>query len=183
MVKIQGSDKLLYCAKCQSLCESESCSCCGNKKLREVQQNDPVLLTTASEMECDRITALLQDNDIPYEERVSGLESEPSVLFGRYGNANKNIFVPYNKLNTCEQLLGNEATSDISDEDISEEIDRSVQDSMEPADQNKEGTGEAKARRARMFWRATSVVLFILIIWAVVTGADFVAGWLKDLFH
>ncbi len=166
---------MLYCAKCQLLCGSE-CPCCGNKKLREVQQNDPVLLTTVNEMECDRITALLQDNDIPYEERISGLEGEPSVLFGRYGNTNKNIFVPYSELNKCEELLGNKAVSEVTGENLT--------DNMESTDESQgDRTEKAMGRRSRMFWRATSVVIFILLVWAVVAGADFAAGWLKNLFH
>lgn len=167
---------MLYCAKCQLLCEAE-CLCCGNKKLREVQQNDPVLLTTVNEMECDRITALLQDNGIPYEERISGIEGEPSVLFGRYGSANKNIFVPYSELNICEELLGNKAVAEVTGEDLTYDDRKSTDESHE------DKTEEAMGRRSRMFWRATSVVIFILLVWAVVAGADFAAGWLKDLFH
>ena len=179
MIKMQGSDKMLYCAKCQMLCEFE-CPCCGSKKLREVQQNDPVLLTTANGLECDRIAALLQDDNIPYEERVSGLELEPSVLFGRYGNDNKNIFVPYDKLEICEEFLGSE---EVTDEDITAEHDSVVQSDIQPKEESEaNSTNEAAVRRSRMFWRATSVVLFIVLIWAVVAGTDFATNWLKGLF-
>ena len=180
MVEMQGSDKMLYCAKCQMLSESE-CPCCGSKKLQEVQQNDPVLLTTVNGLECDRITALLQDNDIPYEERVSGLELEPSVLFGRYGNANKHIFVPYGKLQLCEDML---ECKELTNEDILEENGGSEQSDIQSEEESKgNSTKKVIGRRSRMFWRATSVVLFILLIWAVVAGTDFAAAWLKDLFH
>ncbi|HEX3038566.1 MAG TPA: hypothetical protein VHO94_06200 [Oscillospiraceae bacterium] len=171
---------MLYCAKCQLLCES-ACPCCGSEKLREVQQNDPVLLTTVNELECDRITALLQDNDIPYEERVSGLESEPSVLFGRYENTNKNIFVPYDKLQFCEDML---ACGELPDEEIAEENSDFAQSNTQPEEESEVNSAKkVMGRRSKIFWRATSVVLFILLIWAVVAGTDFAAAWLKDLFH
>ena len=37
--------------------------------------------------------------------------------------------------------------------------------------------------RKRFIVRAISVVLFILLIWAVVTMADAAAGWVKSLLY
>lgn len=174
---------MFYCSTCQMLCESE-CPSCGSKKLREVQANDPVLLVTANEIECGRVTALLEDSGIPYEKRISGLEAAPNALFGDYGSSNKNIFVPYCELERSRELIG--CTAELSDEQDSHEEDNTIQEntSEEEPEEKRNDEDEARhmSRGKRIFWRIISVALFILIVWAVVSGSDFLANWVKQLF-
>lgn len=174
---------MFYCSTCQMLCESE-CPSCGSKKLREVQANDPVLLVTANEIECGRVTALLEDSGIPYEKRIFGLEAAPNALFGDYGSSNKNIFVPYCELERSRELIG--CTAELSDEEDINQDGGTIQENAPEAESEEKLSEEEDARHMsrgkRIFWRIISVALFILIVWAVVSGSDFLANWVKHLF-
>lgn len=57
----------LYCYKCQRLFEDRTkCPDCRFTRLREVQENDPVLLTKANYMQAEMLKALLEDAGIPF---------------------------------------------------------------------------------------------------------------------
>ena len=43
-------------------------------------------------------------------------------------------------------------------------------------------TFDVMPRKKRIFWRAFSVVLFIVLIAVVVFATDWIAGWAKSLF-
>lgn len=81
------------------------------------------------------------------------------------GKCNKNVYVPYNRIQEAVDLMhsigvtGREETDGESDEAAE----------MSP--------------RKRFIVRAISVVLFILLIWAVVTVTDIAAGWVKSLLY
>ena len=38
------------------------------------------------------------------------------------------------------------------------------------------------SRGKRIFWRIFSMILFILLVWAVVAGTDGIVGWIKQFF-
>ncbi|WP_050698163.1 hypothetical protein [Anaeromassilibacillus senegalensis] len=157
---------MLYCSSCQVLVkEGGRCPACGKRKLREAQAEDPVMLMTATETKCNQIAAALDEEQIPHEERVCGLEGIASAYAGKGGISNKNIFVPYGRLQEAIDLMQSIG----------------VTHSEVTAPDGKE-TAEMSPRK-RFFWRAVSVVLFILLIWAVVSITDTAAEWLKSLLY
>ena len=153
---------MLYCPKCQVLVkEGDRCPACNSKKLREPQEGDPVMLLTATEKKCRRIAGALDGQEIPHEERVCGVEGIASAYAGEGGMCNKNIFVPYDRLEEAVELMHHIGVTGSGKS--AEEADEAAE--MSP--------------RKRFIVRAISVVLFILLIWAVVTMADAAAGWVK----
>ncbi len=159
---------MLYCPKCQMLStDSETCPSCGGKRLREPQAEDPVLLITADETKTEMIEAVFEDNNLPYEERISGLGGPPSVIFGKSTNTNKNIFVSYGELEAATALLNGIGILDSSDM---------------PEQGLGEQDPEELSSRKRTFLRIVSVILFILAVWGVVTVSDYAANGLKEFF-
>ena len=155
-----------YCPRCQVLIkEGYRCPACNSNKLREPQEGDLVMLLTATEEKCRRIGAALDDSKIPHEERVCGTEGVASAYAGDGGKCNKNVYVSYNRIQEAVDLMhsigvtGREETDGESDEAAE----------MSP--------------RKRFIVRAISVVLFILLIWAVVTVTDIAAVWVKSLLY
>lgn len=153
---------MLYCPGCQVLCQGERCPSCGGGKLRQPQGNDPVLLMTADELECGRITAVLEEHQIPYEERICGLEARPAAYFGPQAAANKNIFVPYSALDHCRSLLCGIG--------ILEEPDREDADRKET--QKADLVEQPTSPLTKTGWRIFSVLLFLALVWAVVAISD-----------
>ena len=150
-----------YCPKCQVLVkEGNRCPACGGKNLREPEENDPVMLLTATEEKCRRLGAALDDSHIPHEDRVCGLEGVASAYAGEGGVCNKNVFVPYSRLQEAVDLANSIGVTSGEPDEAAE---------MSP--------------RKRFFVRAVSVVLFILLIWVVVTMADAAAEWMKSLLY
>ena len=157
---------MLYCPKCQVLVkEGDRCPACNSKKLRDPQEGDPVMLLTATEKKCRRIAGALDGQEIPHEERVCGVEGIASAYAGEGGMCNKNIFVPYDRLEEAVELMYPIGVTGSGKS--AEEADEAAE--MSP--------------RKRFIVRAISVVLFILLIWAVVTMADAAAGWVKSLLY
>ena len=149
-----------YCPRCQVLIkEGYRCPACNSNKLREPQEGDPVMLLTATEEKCRRIGAALDDSKIPHEERVCGTEGVASAYAGDGGKCNKNVYVPYNRIQEAVDLMHSIGVTGREDEAAE----------MSP--------------RKRFIVRAISVVLFILLIWAVVTVTDIAAGWVKSLLY
>mgnify|MGYP003490638502 FL=1 len=173
---------MLYCPKCQVLSTDDKiCPSCGSKKLREPEQNDPVLLLTADEAKTEMIEAAFEEHNIPYEERISGLGGPPSIILGKVANTNKNIFVPFGQIDACEELLNGIGILDAEDAEIQKRENEAADiQARELADDESESAEMSPGKR--FLWRAVSVVLFIAIVWAVVSAADYAAGALKDFF-
>ena len=157
-----------YCPNCQELFEKEEtvCPSCGKESLRPARTGDPVPLCTVSNTEALRITSLLEDYAIPCEARNRG---ENPAGFEVDPGQDKEIFVPYAALTAAKQLL--EAPTEGTEE---------AESLME-----EESAGAASKQmspKTRAVWRAVSVVLLVLLIWAVVAGSDWLIAWVKDLF-
>jgi hypothetical protein len=174
---------MLYCPKCQVVSiDEKTCPSCGGKKLRTPEQDDPVLLLTADEFKTERIEAIFQENSIPYEERINGLGGPMSIILGKTSNTNKNIFVPFEKLDSCKELLNGVGILDAADAELvkNETKTADAQVRRVPPDDRTEYVEMSRGKR--FFWRAVSVVLFIVLIWAVVAVSDFAAEGLKVFF-
>ena len=163
---------MLYCPKCQVLsADDEICPSCGSKKLREPESDDPTLLITANETKIEMIESAFEDHNILYEERICGLGGSPSVILGKITNTNFNIFVPFSELDTAKKLLNGIGILDEADALL--------------LDQNKDANGEENTDemdpRKKVIWRIISVVLFILVIWGIVTATDYAANAFKTI--
>ena len=158
---------MLYCPVCQTLLKEGETACpnCKNKKYREVCPNDPVLLVKANEMDSDRIFAVLQEHEIPYEERMDNQAPVSSVYIGRTAYAYKCIYVPYAALEQSKTLLEAIGVS-LQEEEVQQE-DRSHE-------------ADTMSRGKRFVVRVISAVLFILLVWAVVTAVDSLVAFVKD---
>lgn len=169
---------MLYCARCQSLCEDDRHTCpnCKGKKLRPPEENDPVFLITAGKLDAGRISAALSEQEIPFETRVSGPESSaPAAYLGTAPASAARFFVPFGAMEKSREALegigifneDGEAAYPGEDE---EECDMVEEDSKEMSPVK------------RFVWRVISVVLFILLIWAVVAATDGVIGLVEKAF-
>lgn len=173
-----------YCPNCQSLCdEEETCPYCGNKKLRQPEKTDPVLLVTADETRAGMIEAAFQTAGLPYEERFQEAGGVPSVVFGRV-LTNKNLFVPYGMLESAKEIV--EGISSLGEGLDENELDADEQqgnsDIEETESEQSEDEGKRLSPTMRTVVRIVSVILFILVIWGVVTVSDYAANALKGFF-
>lgn len=152
---------MMYCPKCQALSEDgTACPSCGSRKLREALPEDPILLLTAGGGECDRITAAFEEEGIPFELRMNGIGGPPESLYGRAPGSEKNVFVPYGALDRCREILDSLGMLDGSG-------------------RLKRAKGREMNAPLRSFWRIFSVVLFLLLVWVVVTFTDRIAEAVK----
>jgi hypothetical protein len=167
---------MMYCPKCQVLTDEPVCPSCGGEKLRAPQPQDPALLITADESKAEMIESVFNENHISYEERICGLGGPSSIIFGKTANTNKNIFVPFGQLDTCDELLNGIGILEADDAQLQEQESEQEE---QPAVQEPEE--KEMSRRARFVWRTVSAVLFIVVVWGVVMVADYVANALKAL--
>jgi hypothetical protein len=172
---------MLYCPNCQSLCsEEDACPFCGNRKLRQPEETDPVLLMTADETKAEMIEMVLQDAGILFEERTLGPGGPPSVLLGHNQvYLNKNLFVPYGELEHAREIVAGLFPPDGEEVPAEDEEAAESPSSQEEADSSEEEKEEMSPRK-RTAVRLISVVLFLLVIWAVVSVSDYAANALKD---
>lgn len=166
---------MLYCAKCQILVENGAeCPSCGSKKLREVRQNDPVLLLTSDEVQSGSVKAAFDDSGIPHEERMCGPGAPPSLLYGRSPNSLYHIFVPFGAVEQCREIL-----QEIGVPGENEEAGQGL--SLPENDENEDGFPLHRVRRILI--RIWSAVCLLVLIWAVVELSDTLIAFLKSAFR
>lgn len=91
------------CSKCHVLCR-EICPVCESaKRLREVQDTEPVLLLTASAVQALLIEPILSDSGIPYS-RPGTLSTALNLGSGMMLEANR-FYVPFAALEKARALL------------------------------------------------------------------------------
>lgn len=168
---------MLYCDKCQILSEDEeTCPLCGNRRLRPVAANDPVLLFTTWNEEAQRIAAAFDDDGIPHMERVEEGGGASPVLLGRNRCAQIRIFVPFSEIGHARDVMrGIGALKDDGKDDrkLSEKTAKAAPKDMEkPMSPGKQA-----------FVRILSILMFLLLVCAVVFGADAIVGGFKSIFH
>lgn len=169
---------MLYCARCQSLCEDgmHVCPNCKGKKLRPPEENDPVFLITAGKLDASRISAALSEQEIPFETRVSGPESSaPAAYLGTTPASAARFFVPYGAMEKSREMM--EGIGIFEEEG----------ETAHPEEEDQEGDvveedSKSMSPVKRFVWRVISVILFILLIWAVVAATDGVIGLVEKAF-
>ena len=160
-----------YCANCHVLCEKE-CPVCGNRRLEEPQAETPGRLAPAQGAKSGMLEGLLQDHGVPYEKR-------PAVSAGNTGAEVYNFYVPCCRWREAEELRNVVFPSP----ETEAAPDQSLEPEGKPQTYRVKGeVFEVMPRRKRMFWRAFSAILFILLVAGVVFASDAAAGWLKGFF-
>lgn len=168
-----------YCPKCQRVYEDgvQRCEKCRALLGRTASAGDPVLLLSASVLECERVRGALSDEGIPCELRPWGGESSAGVVTGYSPAGSAELFVPFSALERAQQIKA-DITAEEGEVLLPEEGEE-----VSAGEEKKDGESfEEMGRGKRIFWRIISVVLFILLIWAVVAGTDGIVGWIKQFF-
>ena len=154
---------MLYCPKCKSLCEDSAARCpeCGKRKLREPTQLDKVLLVTVTEMEAQRLEPVMKESGIPFEMHPSNIDGIPSIYNSDAILSNQSFYVLLPQLEEAEKVV-----SDFRQKEA-EAAKADAQDVPEE---------EEMSRGKRMLVQIVSVLAFILLIWLVVMGTDWIAN-------
>lgn len=124
--------------------------------------NDTVFLIKSSSFEHERIKAALEDAKIPFVERFDKKERSSEVITGK-NEAIVNIYVRYDKLDQAIELLIGIGAIKID------------------GDLEKENIIEEMSSNKRTLIKIISIIIFILIIWFIIYGVDFVVGTIKGL--
>lgn len=82
-----------YCEKCYHLNDQEECSCCGNKKLRGITDQDICFLIEKQTIWAEMLKEKLDNAEIPYE-CVGGMGAAMAIKAGPYLE-NYQFYVPY----------------------------------------------------------------------------------------
>lgn len=172
---------MLYCDKCQILSEDEeTCPLCGNRRLRPAAANDPVLLFTTWNEEAQRIAAAFDDDGIPHMERVEEGGGASPVLLGRNRCAQIRIFVPFSEIGHARDVMcGIGALKDDGKDDR-----KFSDEAAKASSENTGGNAEKPMSPGKQaFMRILSILMFLLLVCAVVFGADAIVGGFKSIFH
>lgn len=94
---------MLYCSKCRSLCEQSVCPDCGNRKMREPEGDDPVLLTEEGYIRANMLGPLLEQAEIPYT-KLGELGSGIAAMIG-YTIDSYRFYVPYAAVEQARDVL------------------------------------------------------------------------------
>lgn len=159
-----------YCPNCHILCEGQ-CPLCGNRRLAEPEEDSPVRLAAFEQPQAGKLEQMLQKRAVPYEKRSAlSAENKPAYHF----------YVPFCR---WEEAVKVKEIAVPQQPDVQKTTEQPQKDQQKPQTYVVKGEEfEVMPRKKRVFWRAFSVVLFILIVIAVVLLSDQAAGWLKNLF-
>ena len=162
---------MLYCEKCQVLSRDDNvCPSCGGKKLRLPKDNDPVLLYTAGGEEAERIAAALEDAGIPFMKRTLGGGGYIDIVLGQSRSSQVNIFVPYGEVKRAEEVL--HGIGVLKDEETEQAAVEGVEAEKNPAGKAAKKEEIPMSRGRRIAVRIFSALLFLLLVWLVVSVAD-----------
>lgn len=157
---------MLYCPKCKSLCEDSAVRCpeCGKRKLREPTQLDKVLLVTVTEMEAQRLEPVMKESGIPFEMHPSNIDGIPSIYNSDAILSNQSFYVLLPQLEEAEKVVSDFRQKEA---EAAKAAKADAQDTPEE---------EEMSRGKRMLVQIVSVLAFILLIWLVVMGTDWIAN-------
>lgn len=162
----------LYCNRCHRVYDDgSSCPRCKRPLQNEIKPSTPVTVVSASGFERDRITAALEDANIPFATRAEKKEISADAVTG-FDNSKYRIEVPYTYYKkTMELLVGINALA----------LDQDELEAVEDMPDTKEEFEDMSPRK-RMFVRIISIILLILVVALVITGVDAVTAIIKNLF-
>ena len=157
---------MLYCTKCESICEDSTQTCPNCKRsrgLRPVKPEDEVFFLKVSEGEAAELALLFEQNAVRHAIHPVKGGFSTSVYDPEYLPTDKDIYVLQTKTSNAPQRAD------------AQRAGRAV------AGKNVR-TGRYMPRGKRMLIQSLSVIAFMAIVILVVLGSDFIANLLKALF-
>ncbi len=93
----------MYCEKCQMLLSDSTCPNCGKKRVREVREDDPCLLTEMNRMWIDMLSDVLAQHEIPFLAK----SRQGAWLAAALGSLHEDVllYVPYRCFEAAQALL------------------------------------------------------------------------------
>ncbi|MCI9273018.1 MAG: hypothetical protein HFE39_03570 [Clostridiales bacterium] len=170
-----------YCPSCQRVVEQdiERCPVCHKQLRRKIEDTDPVFLLETSILESERLEAAMEDEGIPFASRTPKKEPSATIITGNK-NASINVYVPFHALERARDLAIGIGILNLEQKEETLSEDKSESASAEAV--TTEDATQEMSRGKRLFVRIFSVILFILVVWGVVAGTDFVMNFIKGLW-
>lgn len=179
-----------YCEKCNYITDESMKNCPRCKsvlKKDEPPKNFPVAVITAAGFERERIAAALNDNGVPCTQRAAKKQPSAEIITG-VNSATADILVAAGDYDKARDILVGIGAVKLEDEEI-------IEDSADNRNETKDNKNTRKIRKVktegheefeemspkkRLFVRIVSVILFIIVVWGVVAGTDFIMSLIKD---
>lgn len=161
---------MLYCAKCHGVCPDTTVKCpnCKSSKLRQVNEEDFVLLHRA-----DQYTAMLLEKQ--FQEKGVSYKMEP-FRGGRISYLYEGDVMPTDKMVLVR--WGDYPAA----KEISSQVKLDVERERASVGEGEESF-EDMPQKKRILVQIVSVFAFLVLIMLVVYGADAIANWLRGLFQ
>lgn len=159
---------MLYCTKCHGVCQDSTLKCpnCKSSKLRQVNDEDFVLLHRADQYTAQRLEEQFQAHGVSYQmEPFDG---------GHISYLYDSDIMPTDKLVLVR--WGDYPTAKGISAQLKNDIER------EQTEEAGEETFEPMSQKKRIIVQIVSVFVFLVVVMLVVFGADAVANWLKGLW-
>lgn len=170
-----------YCKKCNTLFDDKDISCKNCKKTLIELPNDsslPVVLVRVGGVEKDRVLAVLKDSGVHYSLRNAKKQQSMEALSGT-NTADVDILVSLDSYEKAKDILIGIGALNIEDTQIIESI---VSKEETSCDENGEEEFEEMSPTKRFVVRAVSVILFILVVFGLVTGVDYIMEVIMNFF-
>ncbi len=146
------------------------CPSCGGKKLRLPKDNDPVMLYNANGEEAEQIAAALEDAGIPFMKRTLGGGGYVGIVLGQSRSSQVNIFVPYGEMEHAEEIL--HGIGILKDEETEQDAVEGLKEGKKLSAEKAKKKEIPMSRGRRIAVRIFSALLFLLLVWLVVSVAD-----------
>ena len=108
----------MYCEKCKRLLTSDICPDCGKKRVREVREDDPCLLTEMKRLWADMLCDVLTQHEIPHLAK-SSQGAWLTVTFGSF-HEDVQVYVPYCCLEAARELYDELFSVEDASDDLGE---------------------------------------------------------------
>lgn len=162
-----------YCSRCKKIFETENAKCkeCGKSLIENPAGESPICLIKTGGFELERIKAALESEGIPCS--IKEAEGNVNMKILNEGDVGENcIMIPLAAYNhACDVLVGIGA---MKQEDNTLTV---------PDDIKIENFDDEMSPKKRFWVRFASIVLFILIVWIVISITDFGTSFIKGLFN
>lgn len=162
-----------YCSNCKRIfnTNTDECPKCSRRLIAQPSGESPVVIKLSGGFEAERIIAALKDEGIPsYQKEAKG--SAGLRILNSAAPEESEIYVPLSAYNKAvDVLVGIGALNPDEDEVLD------VDDSELPPPPMEE-----MSSRKRFWVRILSIILFIAVVWIVISLTDFCTAWIKSLF-
>lgn len=152
---------MLYCTKCQSVCEDSTRNCPNCKRsrsLRPVRQEDEIFFLKVHEGEAAEINEMFDQQAIRHRIEPVKTGFSVSVFDSEFLPTDKNIYVEYQDLERANEVM--------------------AQETKDPEPPKEDDMPQSK----RLVIQMVSTIAFLVLVMLAVFSADFVANLLKELF-